>query len=141
MATFIVRDLMTTNVKTLGRNDTLGVADDLMSSNDIRHAPVLDADGELCGILSQRDLFRGAFARALGYGGTAQKKLRDSLLVKEIMTTDVVTVRPQESLSTAARIMLEKKIGCLPVVDGGGRLIGILSESDFLKLAVDEELP
>lgn len=141
MATFIVRDLMTANVKTLGRNDTLGVADDLMSNSNLRHAPVLDADGELCGMLSQRDLFRGAFARALGYGERAQKKLRESILVKEIMTTEVVTVHPEESLSTAARIMLEKKIGCLPVVDREGKLVGILSESDFLKLAVDEKLP
>src|SRR5262245_47398946 len=134
MATFVVQDLMTTDVKTLGRNDSLGVADDLMSSNGIRHAPVVDADGELCGILSQRDLFRGAFARALGYGETAQKKLRETLLVKEIMTTDVVVTRPEESLSAAARTMLERKIGCLPVVSASGKLVGILSESDFLKL-------
>ena len=61
-----VRDVMTPNVTTLGRNDRLTVADDLIESERIRHLPVLDERGQLVGIVSQRDLFQSALIRALG---------------------------------------------------------------------------
>jgi CBS domain-containing protein len=124
---------MSTAVKTLGRNDQVSLADDVMTADRIRHLPVLDEDGRLCGILSQRDMFRGALAGALGYGTTAQRKVLTTLAIKEVMATDVVTVGPDTVLSEAARLMLERKIGCLPVVDGG-KLVGILTEGDFVAL-------
>jgi CBS domain-containing protein len=101
----------------------------------IRHLPVLDDDGEeLVGIVSQRDIFRGALARALGYGEAAQTKLLGMLVVKEVMTNDVVTIGPAASLAEAAGIMRERRIGCLPVLEDG-RLVGILTEADFVALA------
>lgn len=129
-----VRDLMTPAVETLGRNDALTLADDLMRQRRIRHLLVLDEEGALCGVVSQRDLFRGALARALGYGESAQRKLLGTLVVKEVMTTEVVTVGPDAPLGEAARLMLEHQIGCLPVVEGE-RLVGILTESDFVRRA------
>jgi CBS domain-containing membrane protein len=137
MTMLTVRDLMTTAVKTLGRNDQVSVADDLMRAGRIRHLPVLDEEGELCGVVSQRDLFRGALARALGYGELAQRKLLATLAVKEVMTTDVVTATPEIAIAEAARLMLDRKIGCLPVVDGR-RLVGIITEADFVALAARE---
>jgi len=130
-----VREMMSSVVKTLDRNAQLSLADDLMRAERIRHLPVLDEDGRLCGILSQRDMFRGALAQALGYGTAAQQKVLSMLRVKEVMTTEVVTTHPDAILAEAARIMIERKIGCLPVVDDG-RLVGILTESDFVALAV-----
>ncbi len=135
-ATLRVRDLMTPVVKTLGRNDQLSIADGLMKAERIRHLPVLDEDGALCGVVSQRDLFRGALAKALGYGDVAQGKMLAMLVVKEVMATEVVSVAPDQPLAEAAKLMLEHKVGCLPVVDAN-RLVGILTESDFLKLAVE----
>lgn len=129
-----VRDVMSAALMTLGRNDQLSLADDVMSAARIRHLPVLDEDGRLCGILSQRDMFRGALAQALGYGTAAQQKVLTMLRVKEVMTTEVVTVPPDASLPEAAKTMLERKIGCLPVVEGD-RLVGILTETDFVNLA------
>ena len=64
----LVRDLMADTVVTLGRNDRLSVANTLLKQNRIRHIPVLDDDGRLCGIVTKRDLFRGALLRALGSG-------------------------------------------------------------------------
>ena len=129
-----VRDVMTPEVATLERNDRLTLADDLMRLGRIRHLPVLGDDGEeVVGIVSQRDLFRGALARALGFGEYAQRKTLDSLLVKEVMTDGVITTAPDVSLDAAARLMMERKIGCLPVVEGG-RLVGILTEGDFVAL-------
>ncbi len=131
-----VRDLMNADVATVRRNDQLQIADDLMNLGRIRHTPVLDDDGDsVVGILSQRDLFRGALARALGYGQHAQAKVLGMLFVKDVMTGDPITVAPELPLADAARIMLDKKIGCLPVVENG-RLVGILTESDFVRLAL-----
>lgn len=128
-----VRDVMTRDPKTLGRNDQLSLADDLMQQERIRHLPVLDEDGELVGIVSQRDMFRGALARALGYGETAQRRMLGMLVVKEVMSTQLVTVGPDVPIADAARTMVDRKIGCLPVVEGG-KLVGILTESDFVEV-------
>src|SRR5262245_1840951 len=131
-----VRDLMTAEVTSLGRNDVLSIAADVMRLGRIRHLPVLDEDGALVGIVSQRDLFRGALARALGYGAHAQQKILGQILVKEVMTNDPVTIGPDAPLADAARLMLQRKIGCLVVVEDG-RLAGILTESDFVKRFAD----
>ncbi|SRR5579883_2376277 len=129
-----VRDVMTAPVVTLRRNDKLTLADDLMRLGRIRHLPIVDDDGEqLVGILSQRDLFRGALAQALGYGRYAQGRLLEMFSIKEVMTTDVITTSPETLLTEAARVLMERKIGCLPVVENG-RLVGIITESDFVAL-------
>ncbi len=130
----VVRDLMSADVVTLGRNDKLAAAEDLMRLGRIRHLPVLDDDGGLAGIVSQRDLFHSGLIRALGYGAHAQQRALSMVAIKEAMTTDVVTTTPDTPLRDAARTMFERKIGCLVVVDGG-RIAGILAESDFVKLA------
>ncbi len=130
----LVRELMSQPVLTLGRNDKLSIADDLLEQQRIRHIPVLDADGLLCGIISQRDLFRGALLRALGYGSRLAEKMLESLPVKEAMSSPVHTVAPDTSAADAARLMLEKKVGCLPVVSDG-KLLGIITESDFVEAA------
>ena len=134
MESLRVRDVMTPDVTTLQRNDMLTLADDIMRLGRIRHLPVLDEDGQLAGILTQRDLFRGALAKALGYGERAQRQLMDTLVVKEVMTAEVLTTTPDTPLAEAAKVLVERKIGCLPVVDGG-RLIGIITEADFVALA------
>ncbi len=130
--TILVEDIMSTDVFTLGRNDKLSVADDLMKQQRIRHIPVLNADGDLCGILTQRDLFRGILLKSLGYGSRAEQKMLDSLSIKEAMRDEVITITPDSTLSDAANLMLYNKIGCLPVVDGE-RLVGMISEADFVK--------
>lgn len=127
-----VRDLMTGDVQTLGRNDVLTLADDVMRQQRIRHLVVLDEEGAVAGVLSQRDLFRGALARALGYGEHAQEKLLGQLRVKDVMTAEPVTAGPDEAAREAARRMRDLQVGCLPVVQDG-RLVGILTEGDFVR--------
>lgn len=130
-----VRDVMSREVVTVGRNQVLVVADDVMRRGRIRHLPVVDDDGSVVGLVSQRDLFHSGLVRALGYGSRAQERALGSLVVKEAMTTEVLTTTPNTSLREAAEIMLKHKIGCLPVLDAG-KLAGILTESDFVALAV-----
>jgi CBS domain-containing membrane protein len=132
----LVRDLMTSDVITLERNEKLLVADDVMRLGRIRHLPIVDADGALAGIVSQRDLFHSGLIKALGYGTHAQKSALDLLVVKEAMKTDVVTTTPDTPLAAAAKLMFERKIGCLVVLEGN-KLVGILTEGDFVKLAAE----
>jgi CBS domain-containing membrane protein len=135
-----VRDVMTADPTTLKRDDKLTLADDIMRLGRVRHLPIVDDGGErLVGIVSQRDLFRDALAHALGYGKHAQRELLDSLAVKDVMTTEVVTIRPDASLVYAARVLTQRKIGCLPVVENG-RLVGILTEGDFVALVASESI-
>src|SRR5208282_1087555 len=129
-----VRDVMTADPTTLKRNDKLTLADDIMRLGRVRHLPVVDDDGDLLvGIVTQRDLFRDALAQALGYGKHAQRKILDTLSVKDVMTSDVVTTSPDTPLIEAARLLTGRKIGCLPVVENG-RLVGILTEGDFVAM-------
>ena len=128
-----VGDVMSAGVSTLGRNDKLSSAEDLMKQERIRHLPVIDDNGDLCGIITQRDMFRGALVRALGFGSRAEDQILNTIAVKEAMTDKVQTTTPDTLLTEAAKLMIERKIGCLPVIDGG-RLVRMLSEGDFVKL-------
>jgi len=131
MAELRVRDIMTKDVKTVDRNDSLATADEIMRLGRIRHIVVVDEDGSLAGVLSQRDLFLGGLLKALGYGTHAKTRALEMPVVKEAMVADVVTTTPDAPLSKAATTMLERKVGCLPVVEGG-KLVGIIAESDFV---------
>ena len=129
----LVQDLMTTDVFTVDRNEALLTADRMMKLGRIRHVVVLGDEGEVAGVVSQRDLFHSGLIKALGYGIHAIQKTLDTLAVKEVMSTNVVTTRPDTPLRKAAELMFTRKVGCLPVVDGS-RLVGILTEGDFVKL-------
>jgi len=131
-----VKDVMSREVRTVQRNDELGVADKLMKDERIRHLPVIDEAGDVCAVVSQRDLFRGALLRALGYGSRAEETLLRQVVVKEAMSADLFTTTPDTPVAEAARVMVERRIGCLPVLDGG-KLVGIVTETDFVRLIAD----
>jgi CBS domain-containing membrane protein len=130
---------MSRDVKTMHRNDKLSLADELMKVGGFRHVVVVeDDDSEVVGIVSHRDIFYSALAWSTGQGETAHQKALDSIPVKNVMCTDVETVAPDTPLADAARIMLEKKIGCLPVIRSE-RLVGVLTEGDFLSMLTGAE--
>ena len=128
-----VEALMTKDVTTIERNDELSIAEDIMKMKRIRHLPVLD-EGRLVGLLSQRDLFLAALSSAMGFGRKASNAFLGSVPAKEVMTDEVITIAPSEDVKKAAQSMLEHKLGCLPVVEDD-KLVGLLSESDFVRLA------
>lgn len=131
-----VGDIMSKPPRTLQRNDRLSVADDLMRAERIRHLPVLDERGLVAGIVTQRDLFHSALVQALGFGTTARDKMLESIVVKDVMRDEVVTTGSDTSVAAAAGVMSDRKIGCLPVVDGD-TLVGILTEADLVRLVAD----
>lgn len=129
-----VRDIMSAEVTTLGRNDTLLLAKDIMNLGRIRHFPVVE-DDELVGVVSQRDLYRASLGTVMQYGEKAQRAFLESVAVKEIMV-DPISIGPDATVGDAARLMMEHKIGCLPVLEDN-RLVGIVTETDMLQVVVD----
>jgi CBS domain-containing protein len=126
-----VRDIMMKGPVTLEANDVLDLADDVMSLGRIRHIPIL-AGQRVVGVLSQRDLFYSALVKALGVRHREQKDLMKTLRVSEVMSQPVITIPPDATVKQAARLMAEKKIGCLPVVEGE-ELVGLVTETDMLR--------
>jgi CBS domain-containing protein len=134
-----VEDEMTRDVKTMHRNDHLSVSDELMKIGGFRHVVVVeDESDEVVGVVSHRDIFYGALAWSTGQGDAAHHRMLDAFPAKQVMCADVTTVAPDAPLVDAARIMSEKKLGCLPVVRNE-RLVGILTEGDFLSLLTNAE--
>src|SRR5215831_14087956 len=126
-----VREMMSKDIEVVDRNDTLLAVEERMAAKQLRHLPVLE-QGDIVGIVTQRDLFKAAMSSTMGYGDKAQQAYLRSVRVKEIMVYPVVTVSPGTSVAEAADMMINKGIGCLPVVDDQ-RLIGIVTKTDLLR--------
>jgi CBS domain-containing protein len=125
-----IKDIMTKEVATLGSEDELSLANDIMRLGRIRHLPVVSGDG-VVGIISERDLFRSSLAQALGYGNKDSREVMKTLRIKDVMVKQVTTVSPDMELKDAVGLMVERKIGCLPVVQDN-KLLGLVTETDIL---------
>jgi CBS domain-containing protein len=133
-----VDDLMTTELITVEPHHDLGIALALMYEFDIRRLPVVDTEaGMLVGIISDRDVRLAISSPFLGQGDQQAVEELESILVGEVMSTDLKVIGPHASVADAARRMLSHKVSGLPVVelDGGGttRLVGIITSSDLLR--------
>ncbi|HJV46361.1 MAG TPA: CBS and ACT domain-containing protein [Bacillota bacterium] len=128
----LVEDIMNRNVITIKPNDTIRIAMLITAQHRIRHLPVMDHNGELVGIISDRDL-RDACPSKLD---THQDEELYNRPVYEIMHKNVITGHPLDFVEEAAFSLYENRIGCLPIVDQDG-LKGILTESDILYTLVE----
>ncbi len=133
-----VSDWMTSDLVTVREDGSALEAFDLMVDRGVRHLPVVEDGGSLIGILSIDDL-RAALPVDVSLKRALGPVERDRLLgyrVADAMTWVPQTVQPDVPLEEAAARLCEGRIGCLPVVDAAGRLIGILSETDVLRALV-----
>ena len=128
-----VAEIMTATPRTIDRNQSLETADRLIAGSHIRHLPVMDGD-RVVGILSQRDLLQAALSQALGYGSVGRARVLGSIPIKEVMSEPAVVVEADTAIRDAARLMVSRKIGCLPVVERGA-LVGLVTESDVVRHA------
>jgi len=117
-----VRDLMSTALITANAKDPLSGAHAEMQVGVVRHLPVVDDRGKLVGVLSDRDVLRSV-------GHRPPKKVAD------VMTRNVVTIRPSAPAHEAAQLMLDEKIGSVLVVDDDGALVGMVTQTDYLDVA------
>jgi CBS domain-containing protein len=116
---------------TLKPEDTLDLANDVIALGRIRHIPVVD-DGRLVGILTERDLIGAAASQIFGLKQKSKSALLKSVLIKEVMKKRVVTAAPDTPIKEVARLMAEKKIGCVPVVSAG-MVVGLVTTTDILR--------
>ena len=135
MSSLLVRDLMTEKVYSIRPGEDLARLIDLMDDIHIRHVPVVDDDRVIVGLVSQRDLIREVLHAPNDLPFSELRELLKRKNVRSIMTTDVETVEPETKLEDAGQLMLDNKLGCLPVAEGD-RLVGILTEADFVKFTV-----
>ena len=127
-----VRDLMTEKVFTLKSRDDLETLYDLMDSRRVRHVPILDNEGELVGLVTDRDLSRTALGAVEELPLSVERDILRRRRIRDIMVTEPDTIEPDAPLSEAAGMLLEHKVGCLPVVEGL-HLVGIITEADFVR--------
>jgi CBS domain-containing protein len=127
----VVREIMMGAPVTLKPDDTLDLASDVISLGRIRHIPVVE-DGRLVGLLSERDLIGAAASQIFGLKQKSKSALLKSLLIKDVMKKRVFSVKPDTPIKEAARLLAEKKIGCVPVLSDGS-LIGLVTTTDILR--------
>lgn len=127
----VVREIMMGSPVTLKPDDTLDLANDIISLGRIRHIPVVD-DGRLVGLLSERDLVGAAASKIFGLKQKNKSVLLKSVLIKDVMKKRIVTVKPETPIKETAKLMAEKKIGCVPVVSDG-TLVGLVTTTDILR--------
>jgi CBS domain-containing protein len=119
-----VRDLMSPQVHTVGTATPVDELRELMRRHRIHHLPVLGDDGSLRGVVSHRDVLASAHRERAGGEGP--------LVAARVMSSPAETIGPDTDVRRAAEVMLDRRVGCLPVVEDG-RLVGILTESDFVR--------
>ncbi|MCA1944097.1 MAG: CBS domain-containing protein [Desulfovibrio sp.] len=130
-----VGDLMTTELFTLKRTDSLRTARSMMTLARIRHIPVVDDHNVFLGLVTHRDILSATISQFAEVDKSVQEEIDAGIPLNEIMRRDVTTVSSQTSLRVAAELLLNHKYGCLPVVEDKV-LRGIITESDFLKLTI-----
>jgi acetoin utilization protein AcuB len=132
----LVRNWMTPNPITISPSTTLPQAQQIMMEKKIRRLPVI-WNNHLVGILTLGDIREAKPSDASSLSVYELNYLLDQLTVKAIMTSDPVTVHPDSTIARAAQLMLDNKIGGLPVVEDG-KLVGIITEMDFCRLIVSQ---
>jgi acetoin utilization protein AcuB len=125
-----VVDVMTKDPLTVTATETIGQAEELMNTNKIRQLPVVQGK-ELLGIVTDRDIRSFLSGSLLESPGTREKTLDTK--VREIMTTEPMTVSPEDDLQEAVELLIEEKIGGIPVVDETEGLVGIVTYVDVLR--------
>ena len=133
------RALMTEDPISVQATDSVREAIDLQLEHDIRHIPVVDAGGNLLGMLSDRDLRDATLPLWSGFERPQEARDALSQSVADVMQTDVLLVGAEDSMSEVIEILLDHKIGAVPVVEDGTQiLIGIISYVDILKAVKDD---
>jgi CBS domain-containing protein len=133
-----VETVMTRDFVSVEPGERLDFVDDVMQLGRIRHMPVVEG-GKLVGVVSQRDLLAASLSRALDFDAQQRRTFMRSVEVSEVMSRNPISAAPETSLRAAARLVLRHRIGCLPVVDAAGKLVGLLTETDLLRGVYGDE--
>jgi acetoin utilization protein AcuB len=138
----LVKEYMTSDPVAVDEDFSILEAAELMKKRKVRRFPVLRGD-QLIGIVTDRDLRSAAPSQVVSFDAQERElmpelhSLLSGITIKEVMSRDVITIRPEETIVAAAQLMLEHRMSGIPVVDAQGRLQGIITETDIFKVLVD----
>jgi acetoin utilization protein AcuB len=127
-----VRDRMSRHPLTIGVETSLSDTHRYMEEQNIRHLPVIDKTGQMVGLVTEDDLLKAEPSSATSLSVWEIHSLLMRVKVKDVMIRDVITTTEDTPIEEAAHLMLENKIGCLPVMRGD-KLVGIITESDMFR--------
>ena len=130
-----VAEIMTSDPYTLGPDDSLADARKLMAEHHIRHIPIIDGDGRLVGLVSQRDVLAAADSSVLPDQAAHAAEER-YVALSAVMTSSVQTVDESASLRGTAMHLQQNRLGCMPVTSDD-KLVGIITDSDFVSVAIN----
>jgi CBS domain-containing protein len=126
-----VRDIMGKNLVTISVSERMSTVEDIMTLGHVRHMPVVRG-GKLVGVVSERDLLRASLSVLSEHRGDERRAFLNVVEIARVMSTPPIVISPDATIDEAALVMAEKKIGCLPVVDGD-HLLGMVTETDVLR--------
>jgi CBS domain-containing protein len=122
-----IRDVMTSKLCTIDADKPVAYAAKMMRDEDVGLAPIVEGD-RLVGTLTDRDI---------AVRVVAEGRNPESTLVRDVASTDLVTVDPQQDLDEALRLMAEHQVRRIPVVEEGGRIVGIVAQADIARQSDD----
>lgn len=131
-----VREWMSSPVLTIRPESPISLAHSMMKERKVRRLAVVDVDNQLVGIITIGDVREASPSDATTLSIWELNYLWAQLTVGKIMSHDVTTIGLEESIYEAAKLMLDKKISGLPVVDETGKLVGMITESDIFRMVV-----
>ncbi len=131
----IIKELMSRKLYTLKPTNTVHQARELMLDKHIRHLPIVDESGKFVGLLTRRDVLAASISALADIDNKERTELEDSIPIGKIMVTDVVVAYENTSLLEAAKFLLQRDYGCLPIFKDE-QLTGILTETDFVRLTI-----
>ena len=133
----LVKAWMTADVITVDEDTPMMKASIIMKEKKIRSLPIVNKKGKLVGIVTDRDLRDASPSKATTLDVYELNYLISTIKIKDLMTKDLVFVRPDDTVEFAAILMLENKISSLPVINDKGSLIGIITQTDIFKVLIN----
>ena len=131
-----IEEFMTPEPYTLRQSDSINDAWEVMIGKHVRHIPITDDDNHVLGLVTQRDVLAATDPGAIREAKSASHEVRSDVTLSEIMIRDVTVIHKEDSLRKAALYLQTHKYGCLPVVVDD-RLVGIITDSDFIDIAIN----
>ncbi|HAS89673.1 MAG TPA: hypothetical protein DCS48_10270 [Desulfovibrio sp.] len=132
----LVKNWMSKDVITLTHDRSMMKAAKLLKDNDISRLPIVDEDGVLVGIVSDRDIKEASPSKATTLDMHELYYLLSEIKIKDIMSRKVITVSIEDTVEKAAVVMEESKIGGIPVVDADNKPVGIITNTDVFKVLI-----
>jgi len=139
--TISVKQLMTTDLTTLGPNDNLNKVDQVFSTHKFHHIPIVNKEGQILGIISRTDFYKLEDSFTIFNTAEARNSnasLFQSLFTREIMTKQLVTLKSEDTTIMAMGMFKENLFHALPIVDDTNKLLGLLTTFDLLTYAYNE---